>query len=66
MRVLMNSRAAISGFDSPSLANRATCASWDVSSSLAWPVETEWNQEGGDGSVAHCVLDYPEFVSFEQ
>ena len=35
MWVLMNSRAPISGLDSPSLASRATWASWAVSSWLA-------------------------------
>jgi hypothetical protein len=32
--LLMNSRAPISGFDRPSLASLATCASWGVSGSL--------------------------------
>jgi hypothetical protein len=32
VRALMNSRAPISGFDRPSRASRATCASWPVSS----------------------------------
>ena len=33
MRRLMNSRAPISGLESPSRASRAICASWAVSSS---------------------------------
>src|ERR1700754_4254429 len=34
VRGLMNSRVPISGFDSPSRASRAICASWGVSSPL--------------------------------
>src|SRR5579859_6375465 len=37
VRVLMNRREPISGLDRPSRASRATCASWAVSGSLAWP-----------------------------
>src|ERR1700757_771863 len=38
VRALMNSRAPISGLDRPSLASRATWASWVVSTSLALAV----------------------------